>query len=697
MPDSSSSPILHLHDVTVGYRSGEGWLDAVRNVHLTINSGETYGLVGESGSGKTTLALAIMRYLPGSGAIRSGRIEFDGVDLTDLSREQMRNRWGQDMAFVPQNPQSALNPSLKIGEQLAEALQIHRQLDNGQARGQARELLAMVQIADPERVAQSYPHEISGGMQQRVLIAMALSAEPKLLIMDEPTTSLDTTTQATILDLIRELTAEHRTATLYVTHNLGVVAQLCDRLAVLYAGDLVEFGPTVDLYRKPLFPYTRALLDSVPRLGENKRSVHLRPIEGRIPALDDLPAGCPFRPRCPIAIDLCEEYPPLYEPNAERRTRCHRWEEIQAGEVNAAQPEPASGAQAKAGPVGEIALAMQDVKVYFDTKSSWMGSLLSREREMLRAVDGVSLALGRGRTVGLVGESGSGKTTLARAIVGLEERTSGSISLYQQELPPGLSERDRELLRHIQMVFQNPQEALNPYLTVSQTLRYPLESLLGLSGRECRRRAVELLEAVQLTEDYMGRFPSQLSGGEKQRVAVARAFASGPEILIADEPVTSLDVSVQASLLNLLNKLQIENESAYLFISHNLAVVGFLADEIAVIYLGRLMEVARSEELFEPPYHPYTEALLSAIPLIDPLAEQHQIRLDGEVPSPVDVPTGCPFHTRCPRFLGDICVEEEPPWQTAEAGTRYYCHISPEDLLEEQEKPFRFAEQGRRP
>lgn len=694
MTDAGKAPVLQVQDLTVGYRSESGWLDAVRNVNLTIKPGETYGLVGESGSGKTTLALAIMRYLPSGGAIRAGRIEFDGVDLTELSREQMRSRWGQEMALVPQNPQSAMNPSLKIGEQLAEALQFHRKFDDGQARLQARELLEMVQIADPERVARAYPHEISGGMQQRVLIAMALSAEPKLLIMDEPTTSLDTTTQAAILDLIRELTAEHRTATLYVTHNLGVVAQLCDRLAVLYAGDLVETGPTVDLYRSPLFPYTRALFDSVPRLGENKRDVRLRPIEGRIPALDDLPIGCPFRPRCPIAIDLCKEYPPLYEPDAERKTRCHRWEEIWAGEVSAAQPDPATKADAQGGPAEESALTMQDVKVSFDAQSSWMDTLLSRDRTKLKAVDGVSLELGRGRTVGLVGESGSGKTTLARAIVGLEERTSGSISLYGQELPPRLSERDRELLRHIQMVFQNPQEALNPYLTVGQTLRYPLESLLGLTSKQARHRSVELLEAVQLTEDYAGRFPSQLSGGEKQRVAVARAFASNPAVLIADEPVTSLDVSVQASLLNLLNKLQIENESAYFFISHNLAVVGFLADEIAVIYLGRLMEVARSADLFEPPYHPYTEALLSAIPLIDPLAEQHHIRLGGEVPSPVDVPTGCPFHTRCPRFLGDICVEEEPPWQTTEAGTRYYCHIPPQELLEEQEKPFRFAEQG---
>lgn len=691
MTDDHSTPVLEVRNLTVAYRTDSAWLEAVRNVDLTINRGETYGLVGESGSGKTTLALAIMRYLPRGGSIRSGSIEFDGVDLTQLSRKQMRTHWGARLALVPQNPQSALNPALRVGDQLAEPLREHGGLTDQAARSAALDLLDRVQIADTERVARLYPHELSGGMQQRILIAMALSTEPSLLIMDEPTTSLDTTTQAAILDLIRTLTAEHRTATLYVTHNLGVVAQLCDRLAVLYAGDLVETGPTIDLYRQPLFPYTRALLDSVPRLGDNKRSVRLRPIEGRIPALDRLPSGCPFHPRCPIAIEKCEQYPPLYEPSEVRKTRCHRWKELISGAVDSAQPEPDVRSKIAPAGSGEPVLEMKDVSVHFDSNPSWLSAFIEEEGSKLKAVEGITLDLHRGRTLGLVGESGSGKTTLARAVVGLEERTAGTIALYGQELPPRLSQRRRELLAHLQIVFQNPQEALNPYLTVGQTLVYPLEKLLGLGRRQARERAAELLKEVQLTEDYLGRLPSQLSGGEKQRVAVARAFVTHPEVVIADEPVTSLDVSVQASLLNLLTRLQSENESAYLFISHNLAVVGFLADEVAVIYLGQLMEVARADKLFDPPYHPYTEALLSAIPLLDPQAEQHGIRLDGEVPSPVDLPSGCPFHTRCPRYLGDICAEEEPPWQFTEEGTRYYCHIPPADLAAVQDIPFRFA------
>lgn len=694
MSDQDQRPVLDIRDLTVGYRVGHTWLEAVRHVTMSIRPGETYGLVGESGSGKTTLALAILGYLPKAGSVRSGSIYFTGSDLTSLSREGMRARWGKDLAFVPQDPRSSLNPSLKIGDQLAEALKVHGRVTDHEVRQDATGLLEMVQIADPERVARAYPHEISGGMQQRVLIAMALCAEPKLLIMDEPTTGLDTTTQAAMLDLIRELTAEHSTATLYVTHNLGVVAQLCDRLGVLYAGDLVETGPTGDLFRQPLFPYTRALIDSVPKLGDNKRTVKLRPIDGRIPSLDDLPKGCPFRPRCPIAVEVCREYPPVYEPNEARSTRCHRWEEIQSGQVKASQPEAAGAGSTAVPRDGQGVLEIDHVSVHFRIGPSLMARLPWASHQLLKAVDDLSLDLFSGATLGLVGESGSGKTTLARAIVGLEKRTSGSMFLREHPLPPSLAERDRELLKHIQIVFQNPQEALNPYLTVGQTLRYPLERMVGLSSRDARRRAVELLRAVRLPEDFMGRLPAQLSGGEKQRVAVARAFASNPDVLVADEPVSSLDVSVQASILNLLNELQAEHESAYFFISHNLAVVGYLADVIAVIYLGRLMEVADAVELFEPPYHPYTEALLSAIPLIDPAAEQEQIRLEGEVPSPVEVPSGCPFHTRCPRFLGDICVEEEPPWQTAESGTRYFCHIPPDELIDVQEKPFRFDVSG---
>jgi len=715
-PGNPEKPVLNIEDLTVAYRQGDEWLTAVRQVSLEIRAGETYGLVGESGSGKTTLVLAVMRYLSENGTVRNGKVELDGRNLLALSEHEMRKVWGRQITLVPQNPQSALNPSIRIGEQLAETLRVYPGLRPAEAKRRAIELLEMVHIADPERVAQSYQHQISGGMQQRVMIAMALSTEPLLLILDEPTTSLDVTTQAVILDLVRELIRGRHTAALYVTHNLGVVAQVCDRVAVMYGAELVEDASTRDLYKNPLHPYTRGLLDSVPKLGETKDKVQLRAIQGQIPPLGERPSGCVFRPRCPLAIEVCYERPPLYEPAMDRRSRCHRWDEIDRGEgerrkrafrfggkehsaggkEHSAQQPPPAAAQMSANRVDErpVVLNLQDLDVHFPLGRSLPELIRQEPPRKVRAVNSVDLEIQRGVTLGLVGESGSGKTTIARAITGLEAKTSGRIELLDVRLPAKLSDRDLETLRHLQLVFQNPEEAFNPYLTVGESLRRPLVTLMGKSNKEAEEEVARLLEAVRLPPAYARRLPGQLSGGEKQRAAIARAFASNPDLLICDEPVSSLDVSVQASILNLLNEMQIEHSNSMLFISHNLAVVGFLADKIAVIYLGHLMEVADARDLFEPPYHPYTEALLSAIPLADPDAEQEQIRLEGEIPSPTDIPSGCPFHTRCPRFLGDICVEEVPPWREHEAsGKRYFCHIPVEDLLESQERVFVFEKQ----
>jgi peptide/nickel transport system ATP-binding protein len=693
-PRGPSTPVLQIDALTVGYESGAGWREAVRDVSLELDPGQTYGLVGESGSGKTTLALAVMNFLPYGGRVLGGKIIFDGVDLLQLGLNDMRSIWGGQIAMVPQDPLSSLNPSLRVGAQLAEPLTRHAGMTTAQSRVRLLELLEMVEIADPERVAESYPHQISGGMQQRVMIAMAMSTEPRLLVLDEPTTSLDATTQATILDLVRSLIHAHRAAVLYVTHNLGVVAQICDRVAVMYAGELVEDAPTDLIYSKPLFPYTKGLWDSVPRLGESKRQVRLRPIQGRIPSLDELPKGCIFRPRCPVAVERCRTRPPLYEAGAARRTRCHRWQEIAASRISAEQPAAGDEAVDVKDTEGEQVLAVQGLKVHFTQGRSVMDWLRGNPAKLIRAVDGVDLTIDSGGTLGLVGESGSGKTTLARAVLGLTSTMAGEMRLYGEPLPHRLAERPRSSLSRMQTVFQNPQEALNPYLTVEQTLMHPLRKLRDLGRQEASRAVDDLLRAVELQPDYRHRVPSQLSGGEKQRVAIARAFAAHPDLLVADEPVTSLDVSVQASILNLLHELQLENETGYLFISHNLAVVGFLSDWVAVIYLGELMEVGRSDAIFEPPYHPYTEALLSAIPLIDPRAKQEQIRLEGEIPSPVDRPSGCLFHTRCPRFLGDICASERPPWRETSQGKRYLCHISPEELESSQRKVFTFSSQS---
>jgi peptide/nickel transport system ATP-binding protein len=685
-----NAPILHIQNLSVAYRQGRRWLEAVREFSLSIRAGETYGLVGESGSGKTTLVLSIMRYLGANGAVQNGSIELAGKDLLALKEAEMRQVWGKQITLVPQNPQSSLNPSIRIGEQLAETLRQHLALTAAAARRRAIELLEMVHLADPERVADSYPHQISGGMQQRVMIAMALSTEPLLLILDEPTTSLDVTTQAVILDLVRELIRGRQTAALYVTHNLGVVAQVCDRVAVLYAGELVEDASTGELFHNPLHPYTQGLLDSVPRLGETKDKTSLRAIKGQIPALGERAGGCIFAPRCPLAIEICATRPPLYETGPDRRSRCYRWEAIDRGEVFAGSL-PTEAGKAAVSQLGDrpVTLKVEGVEMHYPLRRSLNDWARGKPPKVVRAVDGVSLSIPLGKTLGLVGESGSGKTTLARTVMGLARRTGGDIELDLVLLPADLSRRSLETLRHLQIVFQNPEEALNPYLTIGETLSRPLMILAGKTRAEANAEVSRLLAAVRLPADFAGRMPEQLSGGELQRVAIARAFASSPELMIGDEPVSSLDVSVQASILNLLNELQAEHGSSLLFISHNLAVVGYLADTIAVIYLGKLMEVASAADLFEPPYHPYTEALLSAIPLADPAAEQKRIRLEGEIPSPMDVPTGCPFHTRCPRVLGDICRQETPPWRVdPQTGKRSFCHIPLDELRLAQERVF---------
>ena len=676
-----ANPTLRIKNLTVAYRQGKQWLEAVRDFSLQINSGQTYGLVGESGSGKSTVALAVMRHLSQNGQVQGGEILFENKDMLKLSKAEMRQIWGEQVAMVPQDPLSSLNPSLRIGEQIAEILRQHGGLSRNEARSRSVELLRMVRVPDPERVAHSYPHEISGGMQQRALIAMALSTEPRLLVLDEPTTGLDVTTQAAVLDLFRDLIEDRQTAALYVTHNLGVVARICQRVAVLYAGELVEDAPVEELFLQPWHPYTMGLLESVPQIGQSKLHVELQAIPGQIPSLQNRPNSCVFAPRCALAIDRCHvERPQLDVPVDGRRVRCHRWPEIADGEISSSKESAGITHMQIHDSNGQV-LELDDLQVYFELGRSFTNVVKRQPGQIVKAVDGVDIRLDKGQTLGIVGESGSGKTTLARAIVGLAIRTGGEINLLGFNLPPELNKRPVETRKLLQYVFQNPEEALNPYMTIGETLRRPFISLLNKSREEADAEVGNLLQAVRLPAEYSRRLPSQLSGGEKQRVAIARAFATQPDLLIADEPVSALDVSVQASILNLLRDLQSDNNNTLIFISHDLAVVGYVADLIAVMYVGQIMELVTAESLFQPPYHPYTEALLSAIPSLDPLAQQDRIRLQGDVPSQVDLPSGCPFHPRCPRYLGDICRTETPPWQETETGGRVFCHIPLEDLL----------------
>ncbi|RCK73695.1 MAG: Oligopeptide transport ATP-binding protein OppD [Anaerolineae bacterium] len=680
--------VLEVKDLTVAYRIGEQWIEAIRDIHLSISVGQIYGLVGESGSGKTTLAMAILNYLGENGKILKGKVLFEGEEIQGFSKEQMRAFWGRKIALVPQNPLSSLNPTLTVGEQVQEVLRLHLKMGEAEARRRVIELFEGVRLAEPERVFRSYPHQISGGMQQRVMIAIALATSPRLLILDEPTTSLDVTTQASILDLIRELIRGQAMGVLYVTHNLGVVVELCQRVAVLYAGELVEDAPLEELFSQPLHPYTYGLLKSVPKLGQNKRAQSLSAIPGQIPALSERGSGCIFRSRCPLAVERCVERPPLEQINGQRATRCHRWQEIARRDVDLSglfetELEIVTPQTALERSGEKAALDAQGIVVEFDTHRSLLESLAQRQSRKVKAVKDVSIRIQAGDTLGLVGESGSGKTSLARALSGLNEPEAGTIRIYGLSASPKLSRRNREVLRRLQMVFQNPEEALNPHMTVGESLRRQLFVLQGIRGEAAQRAAEEMVRAVQLPVDVLNRRPTQLSGGEKQRIAIARAFITHPDIVIADEPVSSLDVSVQAAILNLINRLQDTFKNGLLFISHDLAVVGYLADQIAVIYLGALMQLCRAADLFQPPYHPYTEALLSAVPSVDLEKKGQTIRLEGDLPSPSEVIEGCPFHSRCPRKIGEICERQPPPWrEDIRTQKRIYCHYTLEELLQ---------------
>ncbi|MCY4539989.1 MAG: ABC transporter ATP-binding protein [Chloroflexi bacterium] len=692
-------PLLDVERLTISYRFGKRWIPAVRDFHLQLAPGHIVGLVGESGSGKSTVALALMRYLSSNGRVESGgRLAFAGEDLLGKSDAEMRSIWARRVKLVPQNAGAALNPSMKIGAQVTEVLGAAPGISGAEAERAMLRMFHDVNLVDPEKVADRYPHELSGGMQQRVVIAMALITNPELLILDEPTTGLDVTTEAVILDLVRGLMAERDTGVIYITHNLGVVAQLCERVLVLYAGEIVEEAPVDQLYAQPRHPYSLGLLNSVPRLGQSKGDSRLHSISGNPPALTQLSGGCVFAGRCDFVIDKCRaEKPPLEQLGDGRAARCFRWEEVDASFLRSSDnpiPQPSSplsppaqrGAEFPSFREGERVLRLDDsvgdrlmqvrnLKKHFPVARSLEDWLRGKTPAPIRAVDGVNLTLGAGRTLGLVGESGSGKTTLARVISGLQERTGGQLELLGMDIRNSVRERSPDVLSKLQMVFQNPQNSLNPYLSVRQALRRPLVKLRGMTPAGAEAEVVQLLRRVNLREDYADRFPDELSGGEKQRVVIARAFASDPDLIICDEPVSALDVSVQSAVLNLLARLQEAQGTAYLFISHDLAVVGYLSDVIAVMYLGQLFEVGAARDLFEPPYHPYTEALVSAIPVADPEHRAERVLLHDVLPSAQSLPSGCRFHTRCPRKLGAVCEEEAPPWREAEAGHAIRCHI----------------------
>jgi peptide/nickel transport system ATP-binding protein len=662
---STALDALSVENVEITYRVRGRAIRVVRDVSFRVGRGESYGLVGESGNGKSTMALAIVRYLARNGSVTAGRIVVDGREVLAMNGGQLREYRARTVSMVYQEPGRALNPTIRVGRQVAEVYEIAG-VARAEALDRAREALEKVQIADPGHVMERYPHQLSGGMLQRVVIAMALAAEPSLLILDEPTTALDATVEAEVLELIASLRRELHTSLLFISHNLGVISKMCDRVGVLYAGEMVEEADAREIFNDPRHPYTVGLLRCIPRRDMLKAHRALDTIPGSLPPPGFAPPGCIFADRCGLVEERCRvESPPLYEAGPGRRSRCHFHERAQT--LPRQTPPELEPSQRAAEPA--VLISAEDVSKTFRNAGETVYGLV-----------GVNLELRAGETLGLVGESGSGKTTFARVLMGLSAPDSGAtIMLDGDPLAALATKRSRAQQKALQIVFQNPDSALNRRHSVRRLISRALSRLGDYRGDALLERLRALISEVRLSERHLSMRPAQLSGGLKQRVAIARAFAGDPRIVICDEPTSALDVSVQAAILNLLNDLQRREEVSYLFISHDLGVVRYLSDRIAVLYLGRVMEIGPAEVVFSGPQHPYTEALLSAVPTLEDTTKE-RIHLEGEIPSAANPPSGCVFHTRCPRYLGDICKTTEPPLAEAEPGHAIKCHIPIEEL-----------------
>ncbi len=656
-------PLLTLDALSLGFRAQDGAERSVlRNLSLTVNQGETLGLVGESGSGKSTVALAAMGYLKPGLEVFSGQVRFDGRDVFSLAPKALLRLRGGEVALIPQNAGQALTPTMTIGAQIAEALRLHSRLIGAARSLRVLEHLRQVRLPDPEALQHRYPHALSGGQQQRVAIAMALATGARLLLLDEPTTGLDLTTQAHILALLRDLRAETGLSMLCVSHDLGVIAQLADRIAIMYAGEVIETGAARAVLQAPEHPYTRALLAAVPSLDHFGLP---EPLEGRPPPIGSPRRGCAFAPRCPMVEARCRDQLPPLRQSATGQTLCWRDD----GARGMSRLRPYSTPRERSDSTQSI-LGLEGVSVSY-ARAGLFARLVQRQERPI--VSDIGFQVRSGETLGLVGESGSGKSTILRAIAGLAPDHSGKIRLNGTNLPFAVARRDLPTLRNIQLIFQNPDSALNPRRTIAEILEAPLRRYTNLQGPDLNHRCRELLEAVRLPESYLDRLPAQLSGGEKQRVGIARAFAVTPDLVLCDEITSALDVSVQAAVLRLLKELQGQSGAAYVFVSHDLAVVRAIADRVVVLYKGRICEMGQVETVFARPFHPYTTALLGAV--VEPLATQPPALKALDVSDFVLPKTGCPFQRHCPRHVGPICNEKAPPVQQLAPDHVAACHL----------------------
>jgi peptide/nickel transport system ATP-binding protein len=674
-------PVLEIDKLSISFFTRLREIPAVMDFSVAVQPGEAVGLVGESGCGKSTVALGVMQDLGVNGRIVGGSIKFKGRDLSTMSDEELRDIRGSEIAMIYQEPMASLNPAMKIGRQLMEVPMIHQGMNEKDAYERALQVVTDVKLPDPKRILDSYPHQLSGGQQQRIVIAMALMSEPSLLILDEPTTALDVTVEAAVVELVKDLGKKYGTSMLFISHNLGLVLETCDRLCVMYSGEAVERGSIEDVFDEMQHPYTQALFRSIPLPGADKTSRPLVAIPGNFPLPHERPPGCNFGPRCDyFEAGRCDagDIPMFDVPGNDRHaTRCLKFQEI---DWNA--PIAAAIENEKSEP-GPVVLKMDNLKKYYEVAANALFG--GGDKKVVKANETLSFEARESETLAIVGESGCGKSTFAKVLMGLETATEGQILLDNRDIQSTpIEKRDTKTIADVQMVFQNPFDTLNPSMSVGRQIIRALEVFgIGDNDQERRERMLQLLDLVKLPRAFADRSPRQLSGGQKQRVGIARAFAGDARIVVADEPVSALDVSVQAAVTDLLMEIQREQKTTLLFISHDLSIVRYLSDRVMVMYLGHVVELGDTEQVFAPPYHPYTEALLSAVPIADTSVKKRHIVLEGDIPSAMSPPPGCPFQTRCrwkDKVGGGLCEKEVPPMRQLAAGHQIKCHLSAEEL-----------------